>query len=814
MAGWEDAPIVESPSGAPKAAWERAPVTGGDNQPIRQEAAPPSSPDAAGPRRATLESASSAGPGAALQGMHDLEAAALQGVNPYATSKYFPSSPEMKPQLLGHIEEYDWGPGYRMGDAKDGAILRVNPQTDFIARNPDTGRLAVYSRTPQTDENRFVSASRLIAPNLAVGPVTSSIRAIPEAAQVAAQTLPHSSAAPPAIVAGARTPGMAGTAAGAQLAAQRAADAARDIESFERLGVRKPPIAFSEGPVAATGQMVSRIPYLGAPIHRSLTEAVAGAAEAARNISGEMAPAASAERAGQTLQQGLDRFRTAGVRELEPGVLSQQGIEARAPVQPRPFMSAGALERAQQAGPIREELGGGFAQTNRSVQVPAARPLDQTLMARRGAEDLSDAELARLIRAPAQDTSFAARSEALYEKAWRSVPSFMRIDESANPTRLAATNTRAALGQVDRAIANQIAGQGTISGDLAARIRNPSAHFSLDDLRAVRTEVGRALSNFSPYQATLDRGQLRSLYAALSRDIEIGLQDIANRAYLRTRVSNNRPDYVAPEVALRADQALRDFRTADRYFRQGIDRMDRFAKVAGMDNPQAAAGMLMRSALDGTKGNMGMLRSAMAALRPEERRQFSALMLDEMGKPTPSARGIVEQVGFSPTSFMTRWNRLDPGAKELLFGGEFRQAMDDLTRVASRLSNQEALANTSRSGTDIINFLMMAGGGALFMSKQFGALAALAGPTAAFSFLMSRPAYVRWIAQYARLRAATLRAPVSDAAPRALVLVNQLHRMALKDPSLLPAYRAVAAEHGIGESREEKKSVEGQPRLH
>lgn len=868
MAGWEDAPVVTPPPGSePKAAWERAPVVGQQAQATQLPRAD-DTPVAGAPgqgRAATLEAPHAApepiSPFAGfLRSHYDNELAARQGVNPNALSQYFHDKPENKVVKLGELEETDAGQFYRLNG--QGEPLIINHKTDFIARDPETQKMAVYARNALTDESRLASLARMIVPGLAVGPVSSSIRAVPEAAEAAAAALPHSSALAPA-AARARAAGTVGNAVGADIAAKRAADMGADVAAFDRLAVRKPPIAFTGPAAGGLGQMVSRIPFIGAPIKNSLDQGLAGARDAARAMSRDMAPSASVEQAGQTLQGGLDRFRTAGVRDIEPGVLGELGIQPRAPgayvgelvpplpgsaplaptrqaiVQPdgtlayldpaqhivvndagrqsvfenaargRPAMSAEALNRAQEAAPIREALQGGTALTNRGVTVPAARPLDQVIMGRRGAADLSDAELSRLIRTPSSETSFATRAEALYEKAWRSVPSFMRINNTSNPNMLATANTRAALRGIEGDIANQIAGQGTIGGDLAARIRNPrSGNFTLDDMRAIRTEVGRSLSNFTPYQASLNRSQLKGLYGALSKDIEVGLQDLANRAYTRTGISNNRPDYIAPDVARRADQALRDFRTADRYFRQGIDRMDRFAKVAGTDNPQQAAGLLIRSALDGTKGNMGMLRSAMGALRPEERRQFSALVLDQMGKPRPGARGMVEEAQFSPTTFMTRWNEMNPNARTLLFGGEYQQAMDDLVRVVKRLSSQEALANTSRSGTDIVNYLTMVGGSAMAMNGHTAILGALLGPTAVFSAMMGSPATVRWLAQYARLRAAALRAPVNDTAPRMVVLLNQLNRMAVKDPALVSVQRAIAAENGVGDRREQQNPVQ------
>jgi len=277
-------------------------------------------------------------------------------------------------------------------------------------------------------------------------------------------------------------------------------------------------------------------------------------------------------------------------------------------------------------------------ETSRGVQVPSALPRDLTLTTRTTAEMLDDAQLGRLIRTPAAQTSFASRAEALYERAWRMLPAMMRQETAsgrvtANPNMVAATNTREALGQIDQSIANQIAGQGTINGELAARLRNPrAANFQMDDLRAIRTEVGRAIGKLNPLTATLDGGQLRQLYAAITRDMEIGFETIANRALIRSRLSNNRSDFVPEGVAREAAGALRAFRTADRYYRAGQVRFERFSKLLRAQNPEAASKIIISATKGRGQGDIDLVRTALAVLRPEERNEIASLVLREMGK--------------------------------------------------------------------------------------------------------------------------------------------------------------------------------------
>jgi len=606
-----------------------------------------------------------------------------------------------------------------------------------------------------------------------------------------------------------RTPSNTGigTTTGATIARRRATEAAADAEAFVRQDVRPFGPAFNQGPVASVGKQITETPYVGAPLRNNLDETMQDAAAAVDRTAGQISATATPEEAGRAVQRGLQRFSSDGVERLEPGRLTGLGIQPYQPIQPPTIMSAAAARRLQQAEAIRQqerqaiivrETQAGASMDN-AVQtamreVPdLALARNQLYTARRSAPDLSDAELARVIETPATQTSFAARREALYEYAWRQVPTMLRSDGRVNTRRLSPTSTRQALRQIDGQVASNISGQGTLNGPLANRIRNPNAHFSLDDLRSIRTEIGRAMSEFNPAQQTLSQSQLRNLYGAVSRDIEVGVQDIANRALLRSRLNPADPDYIASDVANRAAQALRAFQRADRYNRSGMTAIERFERVMGTENPQAAAQALINRATDGTRGNMQMVRAAMSPLRPEDRASFASVLVRELGRPVDSARGVVQEVGWSPSSFVTRYNKLSPEARDLMFSPEHRQAIDDLFRIANRLSNVDALANTSRSGTNTINI----GGGVAAVGSavtgDFVTPLAIGGSMLGTSILMSRPAYTQWMVRYMQLRAAVREGTDRTIAPL-LRHVSGLERMAHDNPALWPAYIAVSTE--------------------
>ena len=67
--------------------------------------------------------------------------------------------------------------------------------------------------------------------------------------------------------------------------------------------------------------------------------------------------------------------------------------------------------------------------------------------------------------------------------------------------------------------------------------------------------------------------------------------------------------------------------------------------------------------------------------------------------------------------------------------------------------------------------------------------------------ILSRPAYARWRAGYAALRASVANAPPGRAAVisnRIVQHVRQLGELSRNDPQLAPVYRAIAAENGLG----------------
>lgn len=517
----------------------------------------------------------------------------------------------------------------------------------------------------------------------------------------------------------------------------------RDIQAFRDLEMQPFAPALGSQGTARAMRTIEEIPIVGGTVKGPKTAAEVQAKEAQASLARDLNAPPTEEAAGSLVQRGLERYRGAGVKDIEPGVLRGTPVGAQGPVRPlgiEPYqsvkqaqrMTEGQAENATAAAPIRAAEGGGKAVTARGAIVPAARPLDQIGLRRTNVEDLTAAERQRIIEAPSQQTSFQTRAEALYENAWQRIPKGLRTNESANSNQIGWKNMQETMRQIKGETANQIAGQGTIGGPLAQRIMKARTHTNLPELRSIRTEIGRALSNFGDFETSLDRTQLKRLYAAASKDMEAGLTDLSNRAWIRTRSTGS--DKIPIMHAREADAGLYEFRRADRYFRQGQARMDKFMAALDAKTPNEAARRIITGLKEKT-ANPGMLREIAGSLRPEELNSFRGHVIGQLGTKRPGAQAA-ESI-FNWNNWATDYNAImnAPGGREFLTKGldaGIAKRLDDLSRVVNRMKYYEQTKNFSGSAYSGIGLLSLAnpmnavytlGGGALagklFTSKAF-----------------------------------------------------------------------------------------------
>lgn len=575
-----------------------------------------------------------------------------------------------------------------------------------------------------------------------------------------------------------------GTEAAESLADDRAAATVRDIQSFDDQGIRQFGPAYNQGATAATArQLAESLP--GAPLRNNLDESYKGAADATARLADDLGGRRSVEDVGVTIGNALDRYANASLHQLDAEDVHAIGISPQSARATRLRGGAGQNRRlAADDEEMRRVTGRGIA--------PEATPQRTSI------EDLDDAQLGQVIETDPSVTSARVLIDALYERAHRSMPSLFKSDGSANPGQFATANAARAIRSFNarnRRIGVQSALGGRY-GEMLKRITDPKANVPIQTMRDMRTQIGRDLAKMQGQPVSLDQQALKAIYSGLSDDIQLGMRDQASRVLREYSRGSN---HITHDMVVQARRSIDDLNRANDMTRmlkgeqEGVARMVRAAD----SNPSSATSRIVRAINEG--GDVTEARRVLSMMRPEERQQVAAHVVRSLGEPLPSARGIVQEVGFSPSRFVTNYAKMNAEMRDMLLSGPHQKALTDLFNVANRLANVEALANHSRTFSNMQNVGLLTGGGALAMSDPTSALV-IGGSMFGASVLMSTPQYTRWLAKYIALRA-RVRSGVDKAVAPLFRHVKQLDEWAKKDLSLVPVALAVnqdvAGEKGL-----------------
>jgi hypothetical protein len=574
---------------------------------------------------------------------------------------------------------------------------------------------------------------------------------------------------------------LAGRAAQAPtpLAAQRAAEMVEDRAAYARLGVRPFGPAFNQGPVASVAKQITETPIIGGPARRGLEESISGTARVADDIAGRFGLSTTADDAGRVAREGLERFREAAPEQVVGPALTPQMVTT-----------------------IEQHLGRQMTAAERAQFQQAAE------LAQRNA----------IIAAPVRDTSLRTKQGALYDRAWSMIPEDMQQGRAVRglPRVMGAmANTRALLDDIaqrNTRMVNSRSGAveagtgrtlpGGFIGQVIDAIREPRWTAALQTMRDIRSDFRRLQSGIAQSEgAVLRHSDIDRVESAITRDMIALLERNAGEYARRGQ----------QQVAADMQRAIVDFRRADTFTRLSMERWQRIERLFKAENETSLFRNIAQAALTGVKGDVSKLRVLARTLRREEMDEIASYTLREMGRPVGSARGYTQEIGFSPGSFMTRFNNMSAEARNIIFGRAHTQALDDLSRVVNRIANVEAMANTSRSASNAINTSVLLGGGGALAGAPFGASweAAILGMATGYtaSLLFSRPAYVTWLSGYLQLRGALAQAG-NRVGPALTAHIARLEAMAASDPALLPIVRQLR----IGQPVAEEKGGNPDPR--
>lgn len=474
--------------------------------------------------------------------------------------------------------------------------------------------------------------------------------------------------------------------------------------------------------------------FLGAP--RALAGAREGAAEAGA-VRSATRPGAVPRSVAQVFSPDsigakAAKFDQAGVTPTLAAVGPRGSAQLGKLAAEDPLMGGAPQARLQKS--ISET---GQAATNLAGQFgsPASRAsAGETIQS--AAQRFSNARMPAGVTTPAQQTSFAAKANTLYDRAFSGLDSAMAGKTEVGSSQIATPATTAALKDlVNPAQAesvSEVIRDPTIA-KLATAVDSGQGSLSFNDLRQLRTWVRTAKGNPELRQSIGD-ANLGRLEGALTDDIYSNAGSLGSPALEH------------------------QLRRADQFYAAGQSRISNaLSGVFKAKSGEGAYDSVVGAAMDGGRADVGRLLSVKRSLHPDEWGDVAATALQRMGRPTPGVAAVGEGDGaFSVSSFVTNYNRLSPQGREILFGARggggagaqrLRQQLDNLAEVADMQKSVEKAANNSRSAISVRGAAEIAG---LANPHTMGPTVLALGGIRSLGEIMTNPVFVRWLAGAAK----------------------------------------------------------------
>jgi hypothetical protein len=266
-----------------------------------------------------------------------------------------------------------------------------------------------------------------------------------------------------------------------------------------------------------------------------------------------------------------------------------------------------------------------------------------------------------------------------------------------------------------------------------AILRDASANnnaLPLDILRGIRTQVGKNLGPVKGKIRIAKEGDeyLSSIYSALTKDMNAAVKGADNA------------------------EALSLLTKADRYTK--LNNNLNVRKVFDEVDKRKLPSQVFDFAMQGSDAGATRINSILRNLNAEQRGALSATVLGRLGyRPGQD---------FSASTFLTNWQKLNPKAKQALFGAEkyreMSKELNSLVRILDVAVERGKAENVSKTATVIqtvgtINSLLLAGGAVTYGVTTGSPGAGAAGATlagaamtpVAISSLITSPKFIRWL---------------------------------------------------------------------
>jgi hypothetical protein len=251
---------------------------------------------------------------------------------------------------------------------------------------------------------------------------------------------------------------------------------------------------------------------------------------------------------------------------------------------------------------------------------------------------------------------------------------------------------------------------------------------TFDGLQRARSDIGNTL-NFGEANPGFNAGDLKRVYAAMSRDMEGVVGQSAKLG-------------VKPQEAV---QALKDANATSAPL---IEFNKTLQRLGGIKSDESLVGTLTRAAQDKT-GNVKLLAQLRQAMPKEEFEQISGQALSELGHNASTGK-------FSLNQFATKWEKLGDRAKNVLFSPEHKASLDSIAQLGRHLKDADKFANTSNTAGAAAWGKLIASGAAAVAALTYGDVTLLlkglgaAGGGLLFAQQLAKPATASSVAKWTR----------------------------------------------------------------
>lgn len=199
-------------------------------------------------------------------------------------------------------------------------------------------------------------------------------------------------------------------------------------------------------------------------------------------------------------------------------------------------------------------------------------------------------------------------------------------------------------------------------------------------LKQFRSSVGEAIGALEGGKqggslAGEDLARLKRLYGALTDDMTAAAQSVGNDAFTTWQRANSHYKAGSERIAENLDQTIKA-KSPERAW-------------------EAFSALLQR---DRATSDLTRVRKIKQSLGAEEWNTVSASIVERLGR-SPAGQQNAAGDAFSPSVFLTNWNKMDPEAKRLLLSEEARLELEKLAKVAEQVKASNVERNASNTGT-------------------------------------------------------------------------------------------------------------------